>query len=91
MSTVTVGIRDFRAHFDEYIQQAKEGNVVVITRYGKPAWRILPNQANLEERMEALQQAGLIEWSGEELRDIEPVAVNRSNKLISDLIVGMRE
>lgn len=90
MSVVTVGVRDLKARLSEYLRQVKEGNIVEITAHGKPVGRLYPAGASLQERMEALQKAGLIEWSGKELRDIEPVAVNRSDELISDIVVEMR-
>ncbi len=63
----------------------------MITEHGKPIGRIIPEGQSLEERVEALRQAGVIAWSGKKLRDIEPPAKNRSDKLASDIIIEMRE
>lgn len=87
---VTVGVRDLKARLSEYLRQVREGQVVVITDHGKPVGRIYPENASVEERMEAMHKAGLMEWSGKELRDIEPPAANRGNKLASDIVVEMR-
>jgi hypothetical protein len=45
----------------------------------------------LEERVETLRQAGIIAWDGRKLGDIEPPAVNRGDKLVSDIVIEMRE
>jgi len=53
--------------------------------------RILPVAMSLEERLEMLRKAGLVEWSGRKLRDIKPPAINRGDKLASDIVVELRE
>ena len=87
----TVGIRDFKARLSEYMQRVKDGQSLVITEHGKPVGRILPVAMSLEERIEVLRKAGLVEWSGKKLRDIKPPAINRGEKLASDIVVEMRE
>ena len=91
MSEVTVGIRDLKARLSEYLRELDKGQVILITDHGRPVGRIYPVEASVEERMEAMRKAGLVEWSGKELRDIEPPAVNRGDKLVSDIVVEMRE
>jgi prevent-host-death family protein len=87
----TVGIRDFKARLSEYMQRVKDGQSIVITEHGKPVGRILPVAMSLEERIEMLRKAGLIEWSGKKLRNIKPPAKNIGDKLASDIVVEMRE
>jgi prevent-host-death family protein len=87
----TVGIRAFKAHLSQYMQQVKDGESIVITEHGKPVGRILPVPVSLEERIERLRKAGLVEWSGKKLRRIKPPAVNRGDKLVSDIVVEMRD
>jgi len=87
----TVGIRDFKARLSEYMNRVKSGQSLIITEHGKPVGRILPVGMSLEERVDALQKAGLVTWNGKKLRRITPPAVNRSNKLISDIVVEMRD
>jgi prevent-host-death family protein len=88
---ITVGIRDFKARLSEYMQRVKDGQSLVITEHGKPVGRILPVAMSLEERIEVLRKAGLVEWSGKKLRDIKPPATNRGDKLASDIVVELRE
>jgi prevent-host-death family protein len=87
----TVGIRDFKARLSEYMSRVKNGQSLVITEHGKPVGRILPVEMSLEYRIKALQKAGLVEWSGKKLRRIKPPAINRSDKLVSDIVVEMRD
>ena len=87
----TVGIRAFKARLSEYMQQVKNGQSILITEHGKPVGRILPVATSLEDRIEELRKAGLVEWSGKKLRDIKPPAKNLGDKLVSDIVVELRE
>jgi len=87
----TVGIRDLKTHLSEYIQRVRSGQSIVITDHGKPVGRILPVGMSLDERIEELRKAGLVEWSGKKLHRIKPPAVNRGDKLVSDIVVEMRD
>jgi prevent-host-death family protein len=87
----TVGIRDLKTHLSEYIQRVRSGQSIVITDHGKPVGRILPVGMSLDERIEELRKAGLVEWSGKKLRDIRPPAINRGDKLASDIVVELRD
>lgn len=91
MIKTTVGIRDFKARLSEYMRQVKKGQSIVITEHGKPIGRILPVEMSLEERVEILRKAGLVAWNGKKLRDIKPSAVNRGDKLASDIVVELRD
>ena len=64
---------------------------VLVTDHGKPVGRILPVGMSLEDRLEMLRKAGLVEWSGKKLRNIKPPATNRGDKLASDIVVELRE
>jgi len=72
------------------MRQVKNGKSIVITEHGIRVGRIIPESTSIEKRMESLRQAGLVEWSGNKLRDIDPPAVNRGDTLISDIVIEMR-
>jgi prevent-host-death family protein len=91
MSEVKVGIRELKARLSEYLRLVKAGSTVVITDRGKPVGQILPVGQSLEEKMQRLVDAGLAEWSGEKFQPGEPLAVNKGEKPISDLISEDRE
>jgi len=94
MSVVTVGVRDLKARLSEYLRQLKQGNIIVITEHGKPVGRLYPERSTAKsavERSKELAKAGLVEWNGKRLKRIKPPAVNRSDKLLSDIVIEMRE
>lgn len=90
MAEMTVGVRDFKARLGYYLAKAKKGQIINVTSHGKSVARIFPPSITLEERVQALQQAGIIAWSGQKLPRRKPYVVNKSNKLVSDLVIEMR-
>ena len=91
MSELTVGIRDLKARLSEYIRQVKNGKTILVTEHGRPVGRILPIEPSLDKQIEALREAGLIAWNGKKLLPIPPPAINRGERLVSDILVEMRE
>lgn len=91
MAELIVGVRDLKAHLSEYLRKVQEGQVVVITEHGKTVGRIVPESEDVEARVKALVKAGVVAWNGKKLRDIEPTAVNRGDKLASDIVIELRE
>ena len=91
MAELTVGVRELKSSLSKYLRQVKAGRTVVITERGKAVGRILPVKATLQERLAALQRAGIIRWSGKKPSPTRPVARLRGNKTIADIIVENRE
>ena len=91
MEQTKVGIRELKENLSKYMAKVKSGQSIEITDHGKPVGRIIPEGQSLEERVEALVQAGVIAWDGRKLKRIKPPAVNKSNKLVSDIVIEMRE
>lgn len=91
MSEITVGVRDLKARLSEYLRKVKRGQTIVITDHGQPVGRILPVEQTLDEKLQALQEAGLLAWNGKTLPPLDSPVINRSGKLVSDLVVEMRE
>jgi prevent-host-death family protein len=91
MDQVMVGVRDLKAHLSEYLRQVRRGQTIVITDHGQAVGRITPFAQPLEERLRFLQEAGLLDWNGQALPPLESPVKNRSGKLMSDLVVEMRE
>ena len=73
MAQTSVGIRELKAHLSAYIQHVKNGDIVIITEHGKPVGQIMPIRESIEERMQALIDAGFLLWSGERLQPVEPL------------------
>lgn len=91
MAQHTVGVRDLKAQLSEYLRQVKAGETVVITEYGHPIGRIIPEPRSSAEQLSRLVEAGELLWSGEELPEFEPVAANEGSMLLSDIVSELRE
>lgn len=57
-----VGIRELRSSLSDYIDRARDGEVVTVTRRGTPVARIVPTDQS--SAMARLAAAGVIEWNG---------------------------
>lgn len=90
MSEIRVGVGELKSRLSEYLRQVKQGHRIIITDHGRPVGRIIPAEQDLEERLKVLQDAGMVAWNGEKLELITPVAVNRSARQVSDILVEMR-
>jgi prevent-host-death family protein len=91
MEQTKVGIRELKENLSKYMAKVKNGQSIVITEHGKPVGRIIPEGQSLEERVDALVQAGVIAWNGKKLKRIKPPIINRSEILASDIVIEMRE
>jgi len=86
-----VGIRELKAHLSAHLRRLKAGETLTITDHGRRIGHIIPESQSVEQRIEAMQQAGLAAWSGRKPRAARPGAVNRGKRLVSDLLVEDRE
>ena len=69
----------------------KAGETIIITERGNPVGQILPIQADLPSRLKKLVEAGVVEWNGQQLQPYQPKAVNRGDRLVSNLVIEDRE
>jgi prevent-host-death family protein len=91
LSELRVGVRDLKARLSEYLRQVSQGQTVIITDHGRPVGRLTTVDQPLDERLKALQDAGMVAWNGQKLKSVMPAAVNRSDRQVSDILVEMRE
>ncbi len=91
MTLTTIGIRDLKTHLSSYVQEAKAGNVVIITERGQPVARLTPIRPTVEQRLEELIEVGLLEWSGQRLAPFTPEVAARGDKTIAELLLEDRE
>ncbi|HLE53073.1 MAG TPA: type II toxin-antitoxin system prevent-host-death family antitoxin [Anaerolineales bacterium] len=91
MSEIRVGVRDLKSRLSEYLRQVKQGQIVIITDHGHPVGQLSPIEQPLDERLKALQDAGMVAWNGQKLKPVMPAAVNRGEQQVSDILVEMRE
>ena len=91
MTQTTVGIRELKAQLSVYVQRVKAGDTVVITERGKAVGRIVPIERSVEERLQDLIAAGVVEWNGQKLEPMAPVARTHGPKTVADLLLEDRE
>ena len=91
MSELWVGVRDLKARLSEYLRQVSQGRTVIITDHGHPVGRLSPVDQPLDERLKALQNAGIVAWNGKKLKPVTPAAVNHGERQVADILVEMRE
>ena len=90
MAEMTVGVRELKSRLSEYLRQVKAGRTIVITEHGKTVGRIVPAGQSLEEKLEAMRRAGLIEWSGKKLKPMKPVARVKEGYSVAQLLIEDR-
>jgi len=90
MNEVRVGTRELKNKLSEYIRRVKKGQTVVITERGAVVAELNPPRQTVEERIWAMVDAGLADWNGKKLKPHTPVIINRSGKLMSDIVIEDR-
>lgn len=90
MSEVRVGTRELKNKLSEYIRRVKKGQTITVTERGNVVAQLIPPQQTIEERIWAMVDAGLADWNGKKLKPHKPKIINKTGKLISDLILEDR-
>src|SRR3990170_4725678 len=90
MGERSVGVRELKDRLSQYLRAVKGGQTIVITERGKPIGRIVPAAQSLEEKLQAMQEAGLIQWSGKRLTPMKPVAKVKDGYSVADLLIEDR-
>ena len=94
-----IGVPELKDHLAHYLRVVRRGEIVTVTVRGKPVARLVPIDSqrktalppDLEKRMWELTGDGLLNWNGRSFQLPEPVSANRSDILLSDLVVEDRE
>ena len=87
---VTVGIRELKRNFSEYLRSVKAGEKVVITDRKKEIAVILPfTKVDDQEKILQLVREGLADWSGKKPRGMS-VRIRSEGKSVSDAILEDR-
>lgn len=90
MSHSEAGIRELKTHLSAYLRRVKEGETITITEHGTPIGRIVPEEKSLKGKMEALQEAGMLKWSGKKFAPRKPAAKVRGERSVADLLLEDR-
>ncbi len=90
MKTEGIGVRQLKANLSRYLRRVKEGETISITEHGREVGRIVPTALSLEERLQAMLQAGTLSWSGKKLKPMIPVARASGKRTVADLLIEDR-
>ena len=91
MNGIRVGTRELKTNLSKYLRRVKAGETIIVTERGKDIGQIMPVAQSLEERMKALAEAGFLEWNGQKPEAHDPLLINQSEKLASDLVIRDRD
>jgi len=91
MTISRVGTREIKSKLSEYLRRVKRGETIIVTERGKPIGQIIPIKPTIEEKLQAMVDAGLADWNGKNVKPGKPVATNAGPKQISDLVVEDRD
>ncbi len=94
-----VDARELKNRLGHYLRAVRKGQAITVTKRGKPVARLVPIPTtthsplspNIENKLWELTAQGLLSWNGSSFQLPEPVAINRSNYLLSDLVVDDRD
>lgn len=87
---VKIGIRELRAQLSRYLDQVKQGAVIVITKHGRPIARIVPEGPPHLIKLQELLAGGVLAWSGRPLRPASPVTLIHGRRTVAELLLEDR-
>jgi prevent-host-death family protein len=90
MNETKVGTRELKSRLSEYLRRVKAGQTIVVTERGKIIGHIVPAPLSIEERMQALEDNGFLVRGIGKLKPHRPTIINRSDRLISDIVIEER-
>ena len=90
MNEIRVGTRELKSKLSEYLRRVKNGQTIIVTERGKVIAQLGPASQSVEERIWAMVDAGLADWNGKRLKSHKPRIINKSGRLISDMVVEDR-
>ena len=91
MAETRVSVRELKSSLSKYLRAVQAGEAVLITNRSVPIGRIVPVRSSVEERIAAMCEAGLAEWSGKPLGPPPPPVPVRGDVPVSDLLIEDRE
>jgi len=87
----SIGIRELKSKLSACVREVKGGKTIVVTEHGRRVARIMPEAQSLDERLEALKNAGVILWSRRRLGATKPDVHTRGKRTVADILVQNRE
>ena len=91
MNETKVGMRELKNKLSEYLRRVKAGETINVTEHGATIGQIVPVRPSVADRIKGMVGAGQAEWDGTRLEPYQCAAVNKGDRLISDLVSEGRE
>jgi prevent-host-death family protein len=83
-----VGVRDFRDHLSEWLEQVKSGREIVVTERGRPIARVVSTRG--VSALEELIRAGLATPPSEPAKPADAYPRPRSRGSVTDILLEQR-
>ena len=90
MNEIRVGMRELKSKLSEYLRRVKKGQTIIVTERGKVIAQIGPAKQSVEERIWVMVDAGLADWNGKRPKPHKPKIINKTGRLMSDMVVEDR-
>ena len=89
---MNVGIRELKARLSHYVESARRGEVVIITRQGKPVARLVGEhkKTRLADELAALAAEGVVTLPGIQHRHRHWVPIQTKGRPVSEMVLEDR-
>ena len=91
MAETRVSVRELKSSLSKYLRAVQAGEAVLITNRGVPMGHIVPVHSTVDERIVAMCEAGLAEWSGKPLGPPPPPVPVSGDVTVSGMLIEDRE
>jgi antitoxin (DNA-binding transcriptional repressor) of toxin-antitoxin stability system len=94
MNIRSIGIGDLQKRLGSQIDALEPGDILVITRRGRPVARMVPvklPEVPIDDRMSLFIAAGLFSWSGKKLPADIPQVTVRGPKTVAEMLIEDRD
>jgi len=83
-----IGVREFKNGASHFIDRVQAGEVLTVTRHGKPVARVVP--AGMPTGLAQLVAEGRVRWSGRQPSLPAPIELRGDGPLASDYVIEGR-
>ncbi len=91
MSELRVGVRELRLQLSAYLRRVQAGERITITAHGVPIGHIVPAGSSVQDRLQAMIEAGMAQWNGQRFLPQEPTVETQAGTSVADLVSEARD
>ncbi len=85
---IEVGVRELRDGTSRYVERAQAGEVITVTKHGKPVARLVP--VDLPPEMARLLEEGRVRWTGRKPGFGAPARLRQEGRTAADYVAEGR-